>query len=131
MSDIAAPAAADPMSADWATQVAARLNTISAGRRPMAAGTVRVALTERVSETIGRYYRGHARVDFPPGLFSAGPVVCLSANSAYPGTMITASFTGISHTGMTVYIARSGTVSTTVHWIAVAADSATDSGMND
>jgi len=128
VTDIAVPAAGGQLSADWAAQIAAALNAVAAGRLPMAAGKATVTLTEKVSETIGTYWRGHARIDFPPGLFSAGPVVALRANSGYPGTLIEATFTGISHTGMTVYLARSDRTTTIVSWVAVAADTATDSG---
>jgi hypothetical protein len=131
MTDIVAPTASDEMTADWAGAVAAGLNSVAAGRRPMAAGKVSVKLTQKVSETLGTYYRGHGTVHFPDGLFSAGPVVVLRPNSSYPGIMLEATFTGISRLGMTVYVARADKTTTVINWIAVAADSASDSGTQD
>jgi hypothetical protein len=131
MTDIVAPAASDPMASDWAAEVAAGLNSVAAGRRPIIAGKVAVNLTTKVSEVFGTYYRGHATVRFPDGVFSAGPVVALRANSSYPGIMVECTFTGISRAGMTVYVARSDKTQTVVNWIAVAADTAADSGTQD
>ena len=124
---VVAPTSTDGLSADWATSVAAGLNAVAAGRRPVAAGRVLVKLTDRVSASIGKYYRGHARVDFPDGLFQDGPVVALAGHSGYPGTVIQCSFNGISHTGMTVVIARSDTTATYVNWIATLSDSSANS----
>lgn len=59
-------------------------------------------------------------ITFPAGRFTATPVITVTAVSTVPGDVVLeVSIGNLSSTGFTIYIKRTNTASTTVHWIAI------------
>lgn len=64
------------------------------------------------------YYRGSATIEFDVP-FEEIPTIQVTARTSVPGLLVTASYTSVSTTGMTVMIARGNETSTNVDWLAI------------
>ena len=113
------PDPGDYPTATWGKAVAQTLNDVSASRQRIASGRVLVTPKTKTTSAIGTYFVGSAGVTFPVGTFFSGPIVVVKTNSAYPGTVIQPTISGVSHAGFTVFLARSDKTPTYVYWLAV------------
>lgn len=85
-----------------------RTNTLP---KAMAAGVVNITPTANTVTT--------AAVTFPAGLFTAAPVIQVTANTSAPGVVTEVSASSVTASGCNVSILRSDTTSTGIWWTAI------------
>lgn len=87
-------------------------------------GLINITPTEEVDNTgadshfAAPFYRGQEEIVFDVP-FAEIPTIQVTARSAVPGRVITASYTNVTTTGVTVMLARGNQTSTNVDWLAI------------
>lgn len=91
----------------------------------MQRGLVAITPSEEVEPTGGNnnqwaasYRRGSERVTFDVP-FTETPTIQVTARTNSPGVLIEASYTDVTTTGVTIFVARGNTTATNVDWVAI------------